>query len=78
LLIPALADGAFGWPARVRQARRDRRRRGQGGPRDGDRLLARTFAAPDASRWEGAVTQGWNAALGELALIYPDRITSYL
>ncbi len=23
---------------------------------------------------EGAVTQGWNAALGELALIYPDRI----
>lgn len=27
---------------------------------------------------EGAVTQGWNAALGELALVYPDRITPYL
>ena len=27
---------------------------------------------------EGAVTQGWNAALGELALIYPDRINPYL
>jgi putative transposase len=27
---------------------------------------------------EGAVTQGWNAALGELALVYPDRIKPYL
>jgi putative transposase len=27
---------------------------------------------------EGAVTQGWSAALGELALVYPDRINPYL
>lgn len=27
---------------------------------------------------EGAVTQGWNAALGELALVYPNRINPYL
>ncbi len=27
---------------------------------------------------EGAVTQGWNAALSELALIYPDRVNPHL
>lgn len=27
---------------------------------------------------EGSVIQGWKAALGELALIYPDRINTYL
>ena len=27
---------------------------------------------------EGSVIQGWNAALGELALIYPDRINAHL
>jgi putative transposase len=27
---------------------------------------------------EGSVIQGWKAALGELALIYPDRINAYL
>jgi putative transposase len=27
---------------------------------------------------EGALTQGWNAALSELALIYPDRINEHL
>ena len=27
---------------------------------------------------EGSVIQGWKAALGELALVYPDRINTYL
>lgn len=27
---------------------------------------------------EGAVVQGWKAALGELALVYPDRVNAYL
>ena len=27
---------------------------------------------------EGAVTQGWKAALTELALVYPERVTAYL
>ena len=27
---------------------------------------------------EGAITQGWNAALTELALVYPERVTAYL
>jgi len=27
---------------------------------------------------EGAITQGWKAALGELALVYPERINEYL
>lgn len=27
---------------------------------------------------EGSIVQGWNAALGELALIYPDRINNHL
>ena len=27
---------------------------------------------------EGATLQGWKAALGELALIYPDRINPHL
>lgn len=27
---------------------------------------------------EGAIIQGWKAALGELALVYPDRINTYL
>ena len=27
---------------------------------------------------EGSVVQGWKAALGELALVYPDRINAHL
>ena len=27
---------------------------------------------------EGSLIQGWKAALGELALVYPDRINTYL
>ncbi|MGV1010595.1 MAG: hypothetical protein ACOYBY_18680, partial [Dermatophilaceae bacterium] len=27
---------------------------------------------------EGGVVQGWKAALSELALVYPDRINTYL
>ena len=27
---------------------------------------------------EGSVIQGWKAALGELSLVYPDRISAYL
>ena len=27
---------------------------------------------------EGSVLQGWKAALGELSLLYPDRINHYL
>ncbi len=27
---------------------------------------------------EGSVIQGWKAALGELSLVYPDRINAYL
>ena len=27
---------------------------------------------------EGSVIQGWKAALGELALVYPDRINAHL
>ena len=27
---------------------------------------------------EGSVIQGWKAALGELALVYPDRINTHL
>lgn len=27
---------------------------------------------------EGSTIQGWKAALGELALVYPDRINAYL
>jgi putative transposase len=32
----------------------------------------------EAKLVEGAVTHGWKAALGELALVYPDRIGRYL
>ena len=27
---------------------------------------------------EGAVTQGWKAALSELAIVYPERVNTYL
>ncbi len=46
--------------------------------RDKQRGAPRNKRTAPARLVEGAVTQGWNAALGELALVYPDRINPYL
>ena len=40
--------------------------------------LPATKRKAEARLVEGATLQGWKAALGELALVYPDRINHYL
>ena len=40
--------------------------------------LPATKRKAEARLVEGATLQGWKAALGELALVYPDRINPYL
>lgn len=50
----------------------------RGRERDKQKGAPRNQRNAPARLVEGAVTQGWNAALGELALVYPDRINPYL
>ena len=54
----------------IEDKRARQRAKERGTPRDERRAPARLV--------EGAVVQGWKAALGALALTYPDRLEPYL